>query len=195
MRIDLSDPVFVPETNSIRFGVAFTVNVQGRGESMGKDWFSEMFQSWETEREQNRKKRDQEDRVHRGIVALLPQFWKSIAEMIKVRFGAFNERVAEQHRFRLTQPEEYHIEAVKDGYPKATLSVGIVPDLSLLSFSGTPLGHEGKFYGSYHLAIDDGYIYIEKSNGPKSVKIHVTLEEFEQEMLGPFLSVILKSVG
>jgi hypothetical protein len=160
---------------------------------MGVDSFGKMLDDWETSRDRNRKALDNDELTHRKILALVPEFWESIVGPVRKRFNTFNQRVGEDHAFSVTSEGDYHLEAIKESYPKAVFTMGINPDFPMLSYSGN--NGMRKFYKSYFLRLDDTNIYLEAANKDESLqKKHVPLKNLESEALLPFLASVLTSI-
>jgi hypothetical protein len=163
---------------------------QGRRKRTSNDWFGQVLQNWETSNEQKRKTREYEEWAAQRMGALLPEFWKSVLNMVDARLNIFSQRVGEQHRFQLVHKADYHLEAVKDDFAKATLIVEILPASETLSFRGI-LNDQDELYELYRLRLNDGEIYVEKSNRREAKRKHVTLADVEEEVFGPFLGAVL----
>jgi len=149
-----------------------------------------LIDCWEKGRKEAAVKLGGEQLNHRRLLLALPEFLESLRADLEQPFEVFNKRVRRENEFTLSIPNGGVFAAVKDSYPKATLHVGVIPELASLSVKGETA--EAEFRGSYSLRMEDMQIHLEDRFSKK--RVHVTTQDIERKVLLPFFASVLNSM-
>jgi len=157
---------------------------------MPADSVHALLDQWDEAKRRVETKLDSEQLNHRRLLLALPEFLESLRADLEQPFKVFNERVGNGNEFALSIPDGGVLAAAKDSYPKATMHVGVIPELASLSLKGETL--EGEFRGTYTLRIEEMQIHLEERFSKK--RVHVTTRDIERKVLLPFLASVLNSM-
>jgi len=202
MKVEISDPVFVPESHSVKVPMTFTIQLDESGVGiMGSDWVkAKVFDRFAAEQTAEAKRREQDSEEYQQLEAYCASVFATVSTKVKDAIKRFNDEldyldamkvVSEGEDRRVLPMKQVAITVGREQYPKSNFTVWVSSTLKAVGYCYTIDGRSSPGETPFRI-VKHGFAayHLERDKDKKHFEPHELIEDPLAEFMYQVLMAI-----